>query len=120
MAHSGQGNCPLRGNSLRPPVQRPLFHDHLPRGSWFTRPSRTLHGLSKMSSRMLCRLLIVTGNSLTALGCLGLALSLAGAIDANAFSLGSTAGIRVIGSVAVAGCLFSAFGYFGEEQGFKA
>ena len=56
-------------------------------------------------------LLILAGNSLTAIGCVGLVLALSGLIQAEFFALGISSGIRVIGSVAVAGCLLSAIGY---------
>ncbi len=56
-------------------------------------------------------MLILVGNSLTAIGCFGLVLALSGLIQAEFFALGISSGIRVIGSVAVAGCLLSAIGY---------
>ena len=62
------------------------------------------------------RLIILVGNTLTALGCLGLGLVATGLIGVDVFSIGITSGIRVIGSVAVAGCLLSAAGYASEEH----
>ena len=56
-------------------------------------------------------MLILVGNSLTAIGCVGLVLALSGLIQAEFFALGISSGIRVIGSVAVSGCLLSAIGY---------
>ncbi len=56
-------------------------------------------------------LLILIGNSLTAIGCVGLVLAVSGLIQAEFFALGISSGIRVIGSVAIAGCLVSAIGY---------
>ena len=56
-------------------------------------------------------LLIPVGNSLTAIGCVGLVLAASGLIQAEFFALGISSGIRVIGSVAIAGCLASAIGY---------
>ena len=52
-------------------------------------------------------------------GCLGLLLALSGVIDAQVFAVGISSGMRVIGTVAITGCLFSAIGYgladyFGE------
>jgi hypothetical protein len=61
--------------------------------------------------RWLCRLLIVVGNSLTLIGCAGLMLSAGGLISAEAFAIGISSGVRVVGSVAIAGCLLSAMGY---------
>jgi len=55
--------------------------------------------------------LIFLGNSLTLMGCLGLLFGLTGAIDAEFFAVGISSGIRVIGAVAVTGCLLSAIGY---------
>jgi hypothetical protein len=48
---------------------------------------------------------------LTTLGCLGIVLGILGAFDMDSFSLGLSSGIRIIGSVAIAGCLLSAIGY---------
>jgi len=56
-------------------------------------------------------LLILIGNSLTAIGCAGLVLAFSGLIQAEFFAIGISSGIRVIGTVAVAGCLVSAIGY---------
>ena len=56
-------------------------------------------------------LLILVGNSLTAIGCVGLVLTLSGLIQAEFFAIGISSGVRVIGSVAVTGCLLSAIGY---------
>ena len=56
-------------------------------------------------------LLILVGNSLTAIGCVGLVLTLSGLIHAEFFAIGISSGVRVIGSVAVSGCLLSAIGY---------
>jgi hypothetical protein len=58
-----------------------------------------------------CSLLIVVGNSLTFMGCMGLLLVWSGAVDMQFFAIGISSGIRVIGSVAIAGCLLSAIGY---------
>jgi hypothetical protein len=61
---------------------------------------KSLHGL-----------LIMFGNSLTAVGCSGLVLALSGLINADLFAIGISSGIRIIGSVAITGCLLSAVGY---------
>lgn len=61
-------------------------------------------------------LLVIVGNSLTAIGCVCLVLALSGLIQAEFFAIGISSGIRVIGSVAVAGCLVSAIGYGIEEH----
>ena len=55
--------------------------------------------------------LILVGNSLTAIGCVGLLLALSGLIQAELFAIGISSGVRVIGSVAVTGRLLSAIGY---------
>ena len=57
------------------------------------------------------RPLTLLGNVLTAIGCLGLLLAVSGAINAETFAVGISSGIRVIGTVAVSGCLLSAIGY---------
>jgi len=61
------------------------------------------------------RLLIVVGNALTVIGCTGLLLAASGLMSAQAFAVGISSGIRVIGSLAIAGCLLSAIGYGVEE-----
>ena len=55
--------------------------------------------------------LTLLGNTLTIVGCLGLLLALSGVIDASLFAIGLSSGIRVIGTVAITGCLLSAIGY---------
>jgi hypothetical protein len=59
--------------------------------------------------------LIVFGNVLTIIGCTGLLLAAVGLLPAKAFAIGISSGIRVIGSLAIAGCLLSAIGYGVEE-----
>lgn len=56
-------------------------------------------------------LLILVGNSLTVIGCVGLLLAFSGLIRAEIFAIGFSSGIRIIGSVAIAGCLVSAIAY---------
>jgi hypothetical protein len=58
---------------------------------------------------------IVVGNTLTVIGCTGLLLAATGLLPAQAFAVGLSSGIRVIGSLAIAGCLLSAIGYGIEE-----
>lgn len=58
-----------------------------------------------------CRFLTFLGNSLTALGCSAIIFGMLGAFDMEIFSFGLSSGIRVIGSIAIAGCLLSAIGY---------
>ena len=67
------------------------------------------------SVRQLFRVCIVVGNVLTAIGCTGLLLAATGSIQAQSFAVGMSSGIRVIGSLAIAGCLLSAIGYGVEE-----
>jgi hypothetical protein len=59
--------------------------------------------------------LIVVGNLLTVIGCTGLLLAATGLMPAQPFAVGMSSGIRVIGSLAIAGCLLSAIGYGIEE-----
>jgi hypothetical protein len=60
---------------------------------------------------LLQRILVLVGNTLTLIGCLGLALGTIGVFDLEQFVIGISSGVRVIGSVAIAGCLLSAIGY---------
>jgi hypothetical protein len=61
--------------------------------------------------KFLCRALVYAGNTLTSIGCTGLILAASGLINEASFAIGISSGIRVIGSVAIAGCLLSAAGY---------
>jgi hypothetical protein len=61
------------------------------------------------------RLLVVVGNVLTVVGCTGLLLAATGVLPAQSFAVGLSSGIRVIGSLAITGCLLSAVGYGVEE-----
>ena len=59
----------------------------------------------------LCQSLAVLGNVLAVLGCLALILGVLGVFDMDRFALGLSSGVRIIGTVAIAGCLLSAIGY---------
>ena len=61
------------------------------------------------------RVFIVVGNVLTVIGCTGLLLAATGLMPVQPFAVGISSGIRVIGSLAIAGCLLSAIGYGVEE-----
>ena len=65
----------------------------------------------KTTQKFISRPLTLLGNTLTIVGCLGLLLALSGVIDASVFAVGLSSGIRVIGTVAITGCLLSAIGY---------
>ncbi|OWS71446.1 hypothetical protein CBI30_06815 [Polynucleobacter aenigmaticus] len=54
---------------------------------------------------------IWTGNLLTIFGCLSLLLGLAGVFNLEVFAYGLSSGIRIVGSLAIAGCLLSAISY---------
>jgi hypothetical protein len=57
------------------------------------------------------KLCVLIGNFLTAIGVLGIVFGLTGFYDFNIFSYGLSSGVRMVGSVAIAGCLLSAIGY---------
>lgn len=61
--------------------------------------------------KIICKILIILGNALTLIGCLGIILGLGGIISFDDFAVGISSGIRVVGTVAIAGCLLSAIGY---------
>jgi hypothetical protein len=63
----------------------------------------------------ICKIATVLGNFLTMVGCLGLLLGVFGVFNLDFFAFGLSAGIRVVGSVAIAGCLLSAIGYGTRE-----
>lgn len=55
--------------------------------------------------------LIWLGNFLTILGCAGIIFGIVGVFNMEFFSLGLSSGIRIIGSVAISGCLLSAIAH---------
>ena len=63
------------------------------------------------------RLISGVGVLLTLAGSTALGLGFLGIIDFADYALGLSAGVRVLGSVAIAGCLVSAIGFFGLEYG---
>jgi hypothetical protein len=71
----------------------------------------TNKSVSYVSKRSLLGALTFAGNTITLIGCLGILLGLVGLINLNDFAIGITSGIRVIGTVAITGCLVSAIGY---------
>jgi hypothetical protein len=58
-----------------------------------------------------CQLLINVGNTLTIIGSIVLIFGFIGLIPLEIFALGLSSGIRIIGMVAIMGCLMSAIGY---------
>ena len=66
---------------------------------------------SNRAALVFCQSLAVLGNLLAVLGCLGLLLGVLGIFDMDRFALGLSSGIRIIGTVAIGGCLLSAIGY---------
>jgi hypothetical protein len=55
--------------------------------------------------------MIFVGNSMTGLGLTAVVLGILGVFDMETFAFGLSSGIRIIGSIAIAGCLLSAIGY---------
>jgi len=62
-----------------------------------------------------CKFIIVMGIFLTVVGCVGMLLGVFGVFNLDIFAVGLSAGIRVVGSVAISGCLLSAIGYGTRE-----
>jgi hypothetical protein len=73
-------------------------------------PVRTATHVSPVRS-LIQKLLVLSGNSMTLIGCVGLLLGATGLVSLESFATGIASGVRVAGSVAVAGCLLSAIGY---------
>lgn len=76
----------------------------------------TMNEIQQISKRknfayVICGILVIVGNFITAIGCIGIVLGLAGVYNLDMFSYGLSSGIRIVGSVAIAGCLLSAIGY---------
>jgi hypothetical protein len=55
--------------------------------------------------------LTYAGNTLAAIGSLTLGLGVLGVFNMDALAFGLSSGVRVIGTIAIAGCLLSAIGY---------
>lgn len=71
--------------------------------------------VAKIIRKKFTKLFVFAGNSLTVIGCSGLVLAVIGVIEADFFAVGISSSIRVIGSVAISGCLLSAIGYGAME-----
>jgi hypothetical protein len=56
-------------------------------------------------------IVVSIGNLLTAIGCIGLVLGITGIFNFDSVAFGLSSGIRIIGSVAIAGCLLNAIGH---------
>lgn len=65
---------------------------------------------------MIWRVLVLVGNTLTAIGCLGLVAVVTGLVPEALFAVGISSGVRIVASVAIAGCLLSAIGYGASEH----
>lgn len=62
-------------------------------------------------SKVICKLLIISGNALTLIGTVFLILGFANLIRLDTFAVGLSSGVRMIGMVIITGCLLSAIGY---------
>lgn len=83
------------------------------KNSQLPRTPETVHFAShvRTAKSLIQKLLIVVGNSLTLIGCIGLILTVTGVVSAELFGNGPSPGVREVGSIAIAGCLLSAIGY---------
>lgn len=70
----------------------------------------TVRNLKDVTSRI-CQITYLIGNTLTVFGCLALLFGVLEMFDMDKFSFGLSSGVRVIGTVAILGCLLSAIGY---------
>lgn len=68
--------------------------------------------LLKNFTQTILKFTILLGNILAIFGCAGILFGVIGAFDMDLFSYGLSSGIRIIGSVAISGCLLSAIGYW--------
>jgi len=65
----------------------------------------------KKSSFLALRVIYSLGNVLVCIGGISLILGMMGLFDMETLSFGISSGVRVIGTVAISGCLLSAIGY---------
>jgi len=63
------------------------------------------------SLRLGSRFMTLIGNTLGTLGVVALVLGMLGLYNMDVFAFGISSGVRIVGSVAIAGCLLSAIGY---------
>lgn len=61
-------------------------------------------------------MIILPGYLFTAVGCLGLVAGLLGIVNLSGFAIGPSSGVRVLGSVAISGCLLSAAGHWIDDH----
>jgi hypothetical protein len=66
---------------------------------------------AQSSLKLGSRLLTLAGNTLLFLGGIGLVLGMLGLYNMDIFAFGLSSGVRIVGTVAIAGCLLSAIGY---------
>ena len=66
---------------------------------------------AQSSLKLGSRLLTLAGNTLLFLGGIGLVLGMLGMYNMDIFAFGLSSGVRIVGTVAIAGCLLSAIGY---------
>lgn len=69
-----------------------------------------LHVLKTFSAHA-CKISYFVGNALTVFGCTALLLGILNIFDMELFAFGLSSGVRIIGTIAIAGCLLSAIGY---------
>ena len=65
----------------------------------------------KTFPRIFLKMVVVLGNSLTAVGFILLVLGALNVFNMDVLSFGLSSGIRIVGSIAISGCLLSAVGY---------
>lgn len=65
----------------------------------------------KLSLPFIYNTLSYVGNTLTVTACFGMLLGFFGVFNMEVLSFGLSSGVRIIGTVAIAGCLLSAIGY---------
>ena len=61
-------------------------------------------------------MVIILGNFLTAIGFILLVLGALALFNMDVLSFGLSSGIRIVGSIAITGCLLSALGYGIDEH----
>ncbi len=67
--------------------------------------------LNSSCTKAICKVLIFSGNTLTLLGSVLLLLGLFNFIQLDAFAVGLSSGVRMVGMIIITGCLLSAIGY---------
>lgn len=105
--HASTIVCELKSENAEVTLFRvPTYTDH------FGFSAKTFYWKTMVKNKhKIFSVFVVIGNTLTVLGCVGLGLGLVQIFNFDQVAFGLSSGIRIVGSVAISGCLLSAIGH---------